>query len=54
MPEDPVCGMQVSADTPYKVETEDGTYYFCSRECAQEFIENSEDYLSPMNESFNE
>ncbi|MEN6520565.1 MAG: YHS domain-containing protein [Armatimonadota bacterium] len=54
MPEDPVCGMQVSSDTPYKVETEDGTYYFCSRECAQEFIENSDDYLAPMNESYSE
>ena len=45
MPKDPVCGNYVSKDTPYKSETEEETYYFCSAECAEEFEYNSEEYL---------
>ena len=45
MPVDPVCGMTVSEDTPYKIETEDETYYFCSRACMQEFMENTDEYI---------
>ncbi len=46
MPEDPVCGMEVSEDTPYKIKTEDETYYFCSRECEEEFVENTAEYTT--------
>ncbi len=45
MPKDPVCSNYVSKDTPYRTEMEGRTYYFCSSECADEFEENSEDYL---------
>ena len=50
MPRDPVCGMLVDEDTPYSVEYDDETYYFCSASCAQEFEENAEDYVSPVRE----
>jgi len=54
MPRDPVCGMLVDEDTPYSVEYDDETYYFCSASCAQEFEENAEDYVSPVRESTGE
>jgi len=54
MPRDPVCGMRVDEDTPYSIESEDETYYFCSASCAQEFQENSEDYVSPLQETMGE
>jgi len=50
MPRDPVCGMRVDEDTPYNVEYDDETYYFCSAVCAQEFHDNAEDYVSPLQE----
>lgn len=54
MPRDPVCGMRVSEDSPYSLEVEDETYYFCSAACAQEFQENSDDYVSPLQEAMGE
>lgn len=54
MPVDPVCGMQVSEETPYKVEIEGETYYFCSRDCAEEFVENTKEYISSRQESMGE
>jgi YHS domain-containing protein len=54
MPVDPVCGMTVNEDTPYKIKTEDETYYFCSRACAQEFMENAEEYIEAEQEVIGE
>jgi YHS domain-containing protein len=51
MPRDPVCGMSVDEDTLYVLDYDDETYYFCSASCAQEFQENSEEYVSPLQES---
>lgn len=51
---DPVCGMRVDEDTPYTLEINEETYYFCSAGCAEEFAENTEEYVSPMQESFGE
>jgi xanthine dehydrogenase accessory factor len=34
---DPVCGMLVSADTPYRLATGSETYYFCSEQCLHRF-----------------
>lgn len=40
---DPVCGMQVEDDTPYKAKSKDGrTYGFCSQACKDEFLESDE------------
>jgi uncharacterized membrane protein YraQ (UPF0718 family) len=36
--QDPVCGMEVDpADTDHAIETDGGTYYFCSASCAESF-----------------
>jgi YHS domain-containing protein len=41
---DPVCGMDVEEDTPFK-STQDGrTIYFCSESCKQEFDANPKQY----------
>jgi Cu+-exporting ATPase len=34
---DPVCGMTVKADSPYKVERGGKTYAFCSVGCKEKF-----------------
>jgi Cu+-exporting ATPase len=34
---DPVCGMQVTTDAPYKYHYEDNDYYFCSAHCLNKF-----------------
>ncbi|MGI8873029.1 MAG: YHS domain-containing protein [Egibacteraceae bacterium] len=42
---DPVCGMMVGEnDAPPTAEHAGSTYYFCSKDCAEEFNENPEDY----------
>lgn len=42
---DPVCGMTIEKeDAVATVEHEGNTYYFCSKDCAEEFEENAEDY----------
>ncbi len=42
---DPVCGMTVEEDgAPASVEHAGTTYWFCSKDCAEEFRENPEDY----------
>ena len=42
---DPVCGMTIEeADAVATVEHEGKTYYFCSKDCAEEFAENPADY----------
>ena len=35
---DPICGMQVDKDSPFKVKKEGEEYYFCSSRCRQMFI----------------
>ena len=43
---DPVCGMMIRPeDAVDTVEHEGTTYYFCSRDCAESFREEPEDYL---------
>jgi len=34
---DPVCGMLVREDTPYRLTVAERTYYFCSQECLSKF-----------------
>jgi YHS domain-containing protein len=43
---DPVCGMTVQeSDAVATVEHAGSTYYFCSKDCAEEFEENAEEYV---------
>ena len=44
---DPVCGMVVKPDTPYRFEYEGHTYRFCSVGCLEKFQSESEHYLAP-------
>jgi YHS domain-containing protein len=45
MAKDPVCGMEVDEGTAAATVDHGGsTYYFCSKDCAEEFQENPEDY----------
>ncbi len=42
---DPVCGMTIEeTDAVATVDHDGTTYYFCSKDCAEEFTENPEDY----------
>lgn len=41
---DPVCGMEVSATTAYKIESADGTIYFCSQQCMDTYLANPSAY----------
>lgn len=44
---DPVCGMEVSPDSPHR-HAHDGTdYFFCSAGCVKKFAAAPEDYLEP-------
>ena len=47
MPIDPICGMTVDEDTPFKKEVGGRTYYFCSEHCLRTF-ENPERELKSM------
>ena len=47
MPVDPICGMSVDVDTPFKKEVGGRTYYFCSEQCLRTF-ENPERELKSM------
>jgi YHS domain-containing protein len=43
---DPVCGMEVVERTTLERAVHEGaTYYFCSRECREEFEASPEDYV---------
>jgi Cu+-exporting ATPase len=43
---DPVCGMEVDERTTKdKASHEDTTYYFCSKDCKDEFEASPEDYI---------
>ena len=47
MATDPVCGMQVDADsTQFTAEHEGKTYYFCSRGCMLDFKDEPARYLA--------
>ncbi len=42
---DPVCGMTIEEDHAVGTSEYNGTtYYFCSKDCKEEFDENPEDY----------
>lgn len=45
MPIDPVCGMEVSEETEFRVEYGGKTYYFCSPHCKAQFEANPEKYI---------
>lgn len=45
---DPVCGMNVSADSKFSVEHEGKTYRFCSEKCESKFVSEPQKYLSPI------
>jgi YHS domain-containing protein len=48
---DPVCGMEVDKEsTPFRLEHDGVTYYFCSRGCMLDFQENPEKFLDPDHE----
>ncbi|HEY9202130.1 MAG TPA: heavy metal translocating P-type ATPase [Gammaproteobacteria bacterium] len=44
---DPVCGMQVSSDSPYQADHQGQAYYFCSEHCQHKFQLQPEQYLEP-------
>lgn len=44
---DPVCGMQVSPDSPYHAEHQGKAYYFCSEHCQHKFQQQPQQYLQP-------
>jgi len=37
MQKDPICGMNVEANTAFKVEQDGKSYYFCSQGCKSKF-----------------
>jgi Cu+-exporting ATPase len=46
MATDPVCGMQVDPGrTDFKVEHDGQTYFFCSRGCMLDFVDEPQKYL---------
>lgn len=51
MPTDPVCRRQIDKSTPFKTAMNGRTFYFCSEDCAEEFVENSSEYLELEEES---
>lgn len=51
MPIDPVCHKQVDSKTPFITALNSRTYYFCSEDCYEEFVENMDDYLEQEEES---
>ncbi len=43
---DPVCGMEVNERTaPARQEHKGKTYYFCSEDCRDQFVESPDRYL---------
>jgi len=44
---DPICGMQVAADSPHRLEHDGELWRFCSSVCLQKFRANPERYLAP-------
>jgi len=44
---DPVCGMRVDRNTPFRNEWNGRTFYFCSAGCKERFDTEPERYLDP-------
>jgi YHS domain-containing protein len=42
MPRDVACGAEVDTGTPFKLVLGGQTYYFCSQECLDDFLEDQE------------
>jgi len=52
---DPVCGMDVNADSsPYRYEHDGEGYYFCCEHCLIKFRENPDKFLAPSSHSITE
>ena len=47
---DPVCGMEVTADSEWTAEYEGATFYFCSEACRDSFVAEPGKYLEAMGE----
>ncbi len=47
---DPVCGTEVTAESEWTAEYEGVTFYFCSQDCRDKFIEEPGKYLEAMGE----
>lgn len=45
MPFDPVCGVQVDEEDALTASYAGRTYYFCSEDCREEFLEAPEEYV---------
>ncbi len=46
---DPVCGMRMQADSPYRAEHQGQVYYFCSAGCREKFLKSPQAYAGRMN-----
>jgi heavy metal translocating P-type ATPase len=44
---DPVCGMNVTTDSPHHIDHQGKTYYFCAASCLAKFSTDPESYLDP-------
>ncbi|QJQ05981.1 cadmium-translocating P-type ATPase [Undibacterium piscinae] len=44
---DPVCGMNVSADSPHHIDYQAKPYYFCAASCLEKFRKDPESWLDP-------
>ena len=44
---DPVCGMNVTTDSPHHLDHQGQTYYFCAASCLAKFSNDPESYLDP-------
>jgi P-type Cu+ transporter len=50
MVKDPVCGMDIEAQSAFATRSIDGTtYYFCSQDCVDKFDANPKQYVHPNN-----
>ena len=47
---DPVCGVEVTAESEWTAEYGDVTFYFCCEECRDKFLEDPGKYLEEMGE----
>jgi YHS domain-containing protein len=47
---DPVCGVEVTAESEWTAEYEGVTFYFCCEECRDMFVEEPGQYLEAMGE----
>lgn len=47
---DPVCAMEVTAESEWTAEYEGATFYFCSESCRDAFVEEPGKYLEATDE----